>query len=78
MRKDTMLSEPARSGESPSTVSTGLFGELTLHRAEAAATFLADVAAVLAALGYTPRDCLGVRLAIEDPIVRGESDCMIG
>src|SRR6516225_763376 len=70
MRKE-VANEPARSDRSRPSRVTGLFGEVNLCRPEEAAPFLEAVAAALAALGYPPRDCLGVRLALEEAVVNG-------
>jgi len=71
MRTDDVLSEPARPGRTHSPAFTGLLGEVHLGRAEELAPLLEAVAGALAALGYPPRDRLGVRLALEEAVVNG-------
>jgi serine/threonine-protein kinase RsbW len=44
---------------------------VSLRRAEEMGPLLDDVSAALARLGYPPRDCLGVRLALEEAVVNG-------
>jgi len=62
--------EPAGEG-APAWRPEGPFREVSLRRAEEAAPLLEDVAAALAGLGYSPRDCMGVRLALEEAVVNG-------
>jgi serine/threonine-protein kinase RsbW len=45
--------------------------EVSLRRAEEVAPLVEDLAAALADLGYPHRDCLGVRLALEEAVVNG-------
>jgi serine/threonine-protein kinase RsbW len=45
--------------------------DVSLHRAEEVVPLLDEVVATLAALGYSDRDCGGVRLALEEAIVNG-------
>jgi serine/threonine-protein kinase RsbW len=45
--------------------------EVFLRRVEEVMPLLEDVAAALAGLGYTPGDCMGFRVALEEAIVNG-------
>jgi prepilin-type N-terminal cleavage/methylation domain-containing protein len=45
--------------------------EVRLHRADEVVPLLEEMAAVLDGMGCTPRDCVGVRLALEEAIVNG-------
>jgi serine/threonine-protein kinase RsbW len=46
-------------------------GGVSLHRAAEVAPFLDELVAALADLGYSSRDCAGVRLALEEAVVNG-------
>ena len=51
--------------------SGSLVGEVTLRRAGEVGLFLDDLVVALAGLGYSSRDCAGVRLALEEAVVNG-------
>jgi serine/threonine-protein kinase RsbW len=48
-----------------------LFREVSLRRSEEVAPLVRGVASELAALGYSPRDCMGLALALEEAVVNG-------
>jgi serine/threonine-protein kinase RsbW len=45
--------------------------EASLRRAEEVSPLIESVVAALAGLGYSPRDCMGVGLALEEAVVNG-------
>jgi serine/threonine-protein kinase RsbW len=49
----------------------GPWSEVSLRRAEDMGPLLEGVSAALARLGYPSRDCLGVRLALEEAVING-------
>jgi serine/threonine-protein kinase RsbW len=59
-----VVGAPSAGDESP-------YREVSLRRVEEVAPFMEHVAAALAGLGYTPGDCLGVRLALQEAVVNG-------
>ena len=66
MTKNAMLNEKAQCGGAWLTGFHGPCREVSLRRSEEVSPFLDDVVAALAGLGYSPRDCTGVRLALEE------------
>jgi serine/threonine-protein kinase RsbW len=48
-----------------------LYREATPRRPEELPPLLDELVATLAGQGYTPRDCMGVRLALEEAVVNG-------
>jgi serine/threonine-protein kinase RsbW len=59
--------------KSPQTPgSGGHVGEVALRRPEDLTPFLDALVAALAGLGYSSRDCLGARLALEEAVVNGQ------
>ena len=57
-------------GEGPAHLAA-FWRDVSLHRTEEVVPLLDEVVATLAALGYSDRDCGGVRLALEEAIVNG-------
>jgi serine/threonine-protein kinase RsbW len=69
------ITVPARAGsEEVSMMNVAiepLFREVSLRRSEEVAPLVRGVASELAALGYSPRDCMGLVLVLKEAVVNG-------
>src|SRR5690348_6166203 len=67
---DGLCEETVGTG-APSPLYVGPYREVYLRRVEEVAPLMDEVAAVLAGLGHSPGECMGVRLALEEAVVNG-------